>query len=67
MALTLSGILEWAIPIGVIVFIFGLFYSKFKNTFDVIGNGIKNIFSKVVGGGKEKAKDAVYEVQYKYG
>lgn len=66
MPITFDSVANWAIPLGVIIFLFGLFYSKFKETFDTIGRGIKSVFSKMVGGGKTKANE-VYEVRYKYG
>jgi hypothetical protein len=59
-------LINWGIPIGVIIFLFSIFYTKFREPFDAMFRGIKNVFMAVGGKGK-KAVDNSYTVVYRYG
>lgn len=64
---TFSSILNWAIPAGVILFLFSIFYGKFRETFDTMFGFIKSGFSAVTGSGskvKEKAEDYTYTYRF---
>lgn len=45
---TLSSILNWAVPLGVILIFFALMYTKMKEPLDTLFKWIKNAFSYVV-------------------
>lgn len=64
MGITLDSILNIVIPLGIFAFLFFLFYSKFKPTFDLMFQKFGEVFSKVFGGAKEKAQSVSYEVVY---
>jgi len=51
---TLDQVLNIVIPIGIIFFLFSLFYSKFKPSFDIMFMWMARAFSKLtqLGGGR---------------
>ena len=65
--MTLDSILNWGMPILVVLFFVGVFYMKLKEPADKflrwIGNGIKNLIS----GGAESAKETVLNTEITYG
>lgn len=63
-------IINYGIPLGIIVWLAFLFYIKFKEVFDKmfmsIGKLFGNIFGAVSGKTKSVAEDS-YEIVYNYG
>jgi len=64
--MTLDSILNWAMPIMVVLFFVGVFYIKLKEPADIflkwIGRGIRNVIS----GGTEAARETVLNTEIVY-
>jgi len=66
MAITLDSILNVVIPMGIVIFLFFLFYSKFKDTFDAMFRAIAGLFSKVSGKGSAAKQNIQERYEYVY-
>ena len=57
--MSLDSILNWAMPLAIVIFFIGIIYIKVKGPADqflkLVGDGIKNMIS----GGSEAAKETV--------
>ena len=64
--MTLDTILNWAIPIAIVVFFIGIIYIKVKGPADQllhwIGNGIKSMIT----GGTENARETILSTEIIY-
>jgi len=64
--MTLDSILNWAMPVAIVVFFIGIIYIKVKGPADQflkwIGNGIKNIIS----GGADAAQENIMGTEIVY-
>lgn len=61
-----DNLINWGIPIGVILFLGSIFYTKFKEPFDALFRGMKHVLSTIGGSGKKKVQES-YETVYRYG
>ena len=64
--MTLDSILNWAMPIGIVIFFIGIIYIKVKVPADQflkwVGGGIKNMIS----GGADAAQDSIIGTEITY-
>lgn len=64
--MTVESVLNWAMPIGIVLFFVGVIYMKVKDPADqligLIGNGIRSLIS----GGAEATKLTVIDTEIVY-